>query len=400
MASPDGAIAVRAARLPAAERRAQLALAAAARFHQLGYHRVSLADVAAEVGVTGPAVYRHFRNKQALLAEAIATGLDAVDEALVRTTDGSLDDLISALADIGIDRPDLWILLQRESRFLDPDSGAKVWEQWGRITDEVAERLRRERPGLTPGTDRLLVAAAAAALSSPSISKTTLPRMVYERELARAALAVLRLRLEDLPARDAPVGQPKDEAVEPVEPVDSRRTEVVDKAIDLFFHRGYNAVPLDDIGAAIGMTGPSLYYYFPTKADILVAAFERATTRLAADRKRRAVSGASPSLAELISSYTAFCLQNYALVGIYVCESVNLPPAARQQTTAVLREGVREWVVALQELDGRLYDAVAKVRVNAALSAVHELVRVEDIHARPRLAQEIDAIAHAILVHA
>lgn len=56
MAPPDGVTAVRAPRLPAAERRAQLALAAAVRFHQLGYHHVSLADIAEEVGVTGPTV--------------------------------------------------------------------------------------------------------------------------------------------------------------------------------------------------------------------------------------------------------------------------------------------------------------------------------------------------------
>ncbi|MEV4383099.1 TetR/AcrR family transcriptional regulator [Streptosporangium sp. NPDC049644] len=395
MASPDRATAVRAPRLPAAERRAQLALAAAVRFHQLGYHHVSLADIAEEVGVTGPAVYRHFRNKKALLAGAISNGLDLVEDALSRSDGESLAELVSSIADIGIDRPDLWILLQREFRFLDLESGAKVRKQFSRVVKGLTERLRRERPALSPEAARLLMAAATAVLSSPSVSRTTLPRAVYKRELTRAALAVLRLRVEEVPAGGAPAARSRSKSFESL---DSRRTKVVDKAIDLFFHQGYSAVTLDDIGAEVGMTGPSLYYYFPTKADILIAAFERATTRLAADQERRAKSETDSSLDELISSYTAFCLQNHALAGIYVFEFINLPFSARQQTTTVLREGVQEWTTALQKLDGRLYEAVAKVRVNAALAAAHELVRHEELHARPRLAQEIDTIAHAILL--
>jgi AcrR family transcriptional regulator len=65
-------------------RRAQLAEAAAQQFYRLGFYRVSMADVAAAVGVTAPAIYRYFGSKQELLAAAIGSGLDAVAEALDR----------------------------------------------------------------------------------------------------------------------------------------------------------------------------------------------------------------------------------------------------------------------------------------------------------------------------
>ncbi|MFC8662193.1 TetR/AcrR family transcriptional regulator [Streptomyces sp. NPDC057199] len=393
MASPDNTTAGPAPRLPAAQRREQLALAAAARFHQLGYHRVSLADVAREVGVTGPAVYRHFRSKQALLAEAISLGLDQVEDALARTADGSLDDMVASVADIGLDRPDLWVLVQRESKFLDLESGAKVQRQFSRVADGFVDRLLRDRPTLTRGTARLLVAAATAALSSPSVSRTTLPRTVYRRELTEAALAALRVDLDNAPAHHPPAPT---ESKRP-EPVDSRREEVVDKAIDLFFRLGYAAVTLDDIGAAVGMAGPSLYHHFPTKADILVAALDRATAQLAAAQRRRAEQEREPGLDELITSYTDFCLRNRALVGIYVSESGNLPPSVRNQTIAVLREGMRQWTTAARTQDSRLYEAVARVRVHAALAAVHDVVRLGQLYTRPRIAEEIDAILYAIL---
>lgn len=394
MASPEGATAMRPPRLPAAERRTQLASVAAARFHRLGYHRVALADVAQDAGVTAPAVYRHFRNKQALLAAAISSGLDLVEDVLTRTSGGSLDELIAATADIGLDRPDLWILLQSQARFLDPESAAKVHEQFGRVIEGFVRRLQRERPALAPETARLLVTAATAVLSSPSMSRTSLPRETYQRVLARAALAALRI---DLAAATAGA-----DAAGPAsilnDPADSRRDEVVNSAIDLFFRRGYSAVTLDDIGASVGIAGPSLYHHFATKAEILVTAFDRATSRLAAGLQRRADAAVRPALGELVSSYTEFCLENRALVGVYVSEAINLPPAAWERTSAVIHQGVREWTAALLEADRRVNEPEARVRVHAALAAIHDLVRLGQLYRRPRIAAEIAAVARAVLL--
>ena len=56
---------------PGPQRRAQLATAAAGQFHRLGFHQVSTADVAAAVGLTAPAIYRHYKSKEDLLVAAI-----------------------------------------------------------------------------------------------------------------------------------------------------------------------------------------------------------------------------------------------------------------------------------------------------------------------------------------
>lgn len=39
---------------------------------------MSVADVAAEVGITAPALYRHFRNKPDLLHNAVQAGIDSL----------------------------------------------------------------------------------------------------------------------------------------------------------------------------------------------------------------------------------------------------------------------------------------------------------------------------------
>jgi AcrR family transcriptional regulator len=54
-----------------AERRRQLVRAASRLFAERGFRAVSMEDLAAEAGVSGPAVYRHFASKEALLADLL-----------------------------------------------------------------------------------------------------------------------------------------------------------------------------------------------------------------------------------------------------------------------------------------------------------------------------------------
>src|ERR1700755_1968491 len=55
----------------APSRREQILQVAARLFARHGFHGVSIADLGAAVGVSGPALYRHFPGKEALLAEML-----------------------------------------------------------------------------------------------------------------------------------------------------------------------------------------------------------------------------------------------------------------------------------------------------------------------------------------
>ncbi len=54
-----------------ATRRLQLLKAASRLFAERGFRSVSIEDLAAEAGVSGPAVYRHFESKESLLADLL-----------------------------------------------------------------------------------------------------------------------------------------------------------------------------------------------------------------------------------------------------------------------------------------------------------------------------------------
>jgi AcrR family transcriptional regulator len=72
--------------------------------------------------------------------------------------------------------------------------------------------------------------------------------------------------------------------------VDSRRELVLTTAAALFRRRGFNGAGIDDIGAAVGLSGPSVFHYFPSKqailteiADTFLTALEDAATNTSKD---------------------------------------------------------------------------------------------------------------------
>ena len=61
------------ANLDAVTRRQQILDIAAELFAQKGFHGVSIAELGAACGFSGPALYRHFRSKDAVLAEMLVS---------------------------------------------------------------------------------------------------------------------------------------------------------------------------------------------------------------------------------------------------------------------------------------------------------------------------------------
>src|ERR1700730_11244302 len=93
------------------DRRLQLLSAAERLFAERGFLAVRLEDIGAAAGVSGPAIYRHFPNKESLLVEllvGISTRLLAgAREASARSADAAavLDDLIDFHLDFALGEP-------------------------------------------------------------------------------------------------------------------------------------------------------------------------------------------------------------------------------------------------------------------------------------------------------
>jgi AcrR family transcriptional regulator len=350
---------------------------------------VALTDVAAEVGVTAPAVYRHFRNKNALLAGAIDSGLDVADAAFAAAGEASLDDLLSRLAGAALDRRDLWVLLQREMRHLGGEERARIRARFDGFVARFTDRLEQARPDVDPDGLRLLVTAVLATLASPSVSRVRMPRAEYQPVFAAAAAAAARA---ELPAPATGTGEPaaSDRGGVPL----PRSEELLETAIALFHERGYAAVSLDDIGAAVGLAGPSIYHHFATKSELLVTAFTRAAHRLAI---RQDGGGGPAALDDLVRGYIRVGVEQRQLFGVYMTETINLPPEARRRIGAELAANVEEWSAALRLRRPELSAAESLALVYAARGIVNDVVRVGHLHTRPQVAAELEVLLNAVL---
>ncbi|GAA1000011.1 TetR/AcrR family transcriptional regulator [Acrocarpospora macrocephala] len=386
---------VRRTRLSTEERRRQLAESAARHFHRLGFHKVSMAEVATSVGLTAPAIYRHYRSKQELLAAAIGSALDVVDAASADAGSAPLHELLTPLAAVAVKRRDLWALLQRELRHLDPAQRAPIEERFSAFVDRFSTAVRRLRPDVDMVDVRLLVTAAFAVLASPSSYGLKLPADEQQRLLATAAEAVCRVSLPSPVANSHAQGNAVSEQAIPVgSSAPSRSEELLRTSVRLFHERGYAAVSLDDIGAEVGITGPSIYYHFATKADLLVAAVTRATEWLASHRG----SGVEPpSLDDLIRVYVDLGVRERLLLGVYVLDAVDLPAEAGRRIRAGLQADVQAWCQALGRERPELTEAEQLVLVQAGRSIVHDVVRIGRLHARPGLPEELRVLVHAAL---
>jgi AcrR family transcriptional regulator len=378
-------------------RKEQLAEAAAELFSRRGYHAVSVQDIAGAAGVTGPAVYRHFGSKQDVLAHVLLTGLEvfgqASADALAATDDPdkALAHLSAAVATLAVERREVTALWRWQGAHLGKTEQATIRRAGARIMDRWSAALRAARPELEPADVDLLCWAALSVFGSISVHHLSLPRRRFEDLLATLADAVFGYRGLPLPT-PAPNGHT---LAWPV----SRREELLTAAIRLFREHGYHAVSMEDIGAAAGIAGPSIYRHFAGKADILAAAGYRMADRLriGAERALGEATGPDDAMARLVRSYVDIVLRSDNLMAVFVSESVSMAERDAKELVRVQRDYVAQWVRLLVQSAPGLTEREARITVHAALTIVNDLTRTPRVAARPAVAAELAALAGTVL---
>ncbi|MFC4004134.1 TetR/AcrR family transcriptional regulator [Prauserella oleivorans] len=385
------------------DRKSQLAAVAAELFRAGGYHGVGINDIAAAAGITGPALYRHFKDKQAVLAHVLLSGLEEIEaatDAAVRAsehpTPEQIRTLLTRLAAKSVERREVAALWRWEGRHLDPDSQRAIRERSTAMLATWAKVLMRVRPDLPPDDAELLCWAGLSVFGSVSVHRTSVAKRRFEQLLVDIALRVLHA---DLPEHDPTPG----DTGEPELPLGtpSRREQILTAATDLFRRHGFTAVSMDDIGRAAGIAGPSVYRHFPSKASLLGAIGRRAGDRLALAAEHALRSGASPDAREalhrLAESYVATLTGPPELLVSFSVDRVHIDERDRAELLRIQRDYVARWVQLLEaarpELDGR----EAKITVHAALTVANDLTRTRRVNRRPNLAAELVALLGAVL---
>ncbi|WP_242902233.1 SACE_7040 family transcriptional regulator [Actinomadura terrae] len=162
-------------------RRAEILAAAAELFARRGYHGASIGDLGRAVGLTGPALYRHFSGKEAVLAEMLldiserllAEGLR---RAAIADPGRALDSLLRWHIAFALDNPALITVHERELDNVPEPERHRVRRLQRAYVEEWVAVLRRLRPGLPDDSTRAAVHACFGLLNSTPRSATGLDR--------------------------------------------------------------------------------------------------------------------------------------------------------------------------------------------------------------------------------
>ncbi|OJZ73574.1 TetR family transcriptional regulator [Mycobacterium paraffinicum] len=181
------------------DRRLQLLSAAERLFAERGFLAVRLEDIGAAAGVSGPAIYRHFPNKESLLVELLvgisARLLAGARDVRTRSPDAAtaLDGLIDFHLDFAFGEPDLIRIQDRDLAHL-PEAAEKQVRKAQRQYVEVWVGVLRELdPDLAEADARLaahavfgLLNSTPHSMKSPDTSRSKSARTARSRAVMRA----------------------------------------------------------------------------------------------------------------------------------------------------------------------------------------------------------------------
>ncbi len=153
----------------------------------------------------------------------------------------------------------------------------------------------------------------------------------------------------------------------------TRREQILAAAAELFARHGFHGVGIDDIGSAVGISGPALYRHFRSKdamlGEMLTSISE---VLLAGGQARVAHPGAADAiLAELVSFQVDFALDNPALITVQERNLGNLTDPDRRRVRALQRRYVEIWVDAIRAAVVTMDEPTARAAAHAVFGLIN-----------------------------
>ncbi|MDN5744020.1 MAG: TetR/AcrR family transcriptional regulator [Nocardioidaceae bacterium] len=179
-------------------RRDQILSTAAELFAARGFHGTSVADLGAACGISGPALYKHFPSKQAMLAEMLvdisqrllSVGRERVAAAKTDPA-AALRGLVDWHVEFATSHRPLIVVQDRDWESLPPDARTQVRRLQRSYIDLWAEQLRALRPDLDRGRAHAVAQATFGLLNSTPRAGHAVPDDDLRTVLASMALAAL-----------------------------------------------------------------------------------------------------------------------------------------------------------------------------------------------------------------
>ncbi|MBH5335007.1 TetR/AcrR family transcriptional regulator [Streptomyces pactum] len=160
-------------------------------------------------------------------------------------------------------------------------------------------------------------------------------------------------------------------------PAPTRREQILREAARLFAERGFHGVGVDEIGAAVGISGPGLYRHFAGKEAMLAELLVGISGRLLTGGKRRvaeaAAAGLPPAavLDSLVEGHIDFALDDRPLITLHDRELDRLRESDRKLVRQLQRQYVELWVDVVRQVYPDLAERPARAAVHAVFGLLN-----------------------------
>ncbi|MBO9625831.1 MAG: TetR/AcrR family transcriptional regulator [Microbacterium sp.] len=151
-----------------------------------------------------------------------------------------------------------------------------------------------------------------------------------------------------------------------------RSDAILREAAHLFSERGYNGVSLEDIGAAVGVSGPAVYRHFAGKQALLGAVLVKVSDDLVTGGTAVATAADSPDerMQALICFHVEFALGNADVIRVQDRDVAHLSDADRDEVRRLQRTYIELWIDALAPLVDASADEL-RLRVQACFGLIN-----------------------------
>jgi len=166
-----------------------------------------------------------------------------------------------------------------------------------------------------------------------------------------------------------------------------RQAALLREAARLFAEHGFNGVSLEDLGAAVGVSGPAIYRHFANKQAVLGALLTGVSKRLL--EGGRAVvdenGSAEHALARLVAFQVDFALGGADVIRVQDRDLQSLSDDDRHAVRRMQREYVEVWVGVLGRIHPDSPEDALRIRAHAAFGLVNSTSHsVRGLHPAPR----------------
>jgi AcrR family transcriptional regulator len=153
----------------------------------------------------------------------------------------------------------------------------------------------------------------------------------------------------------------------------SRREQILAAAAELFARHGFHGVGIDEIGAAVGVSGPALYRHFRSKDAMLGEMLTSISEVLLAGGLERRERTEEPAklLGELVAFQVDFALDNPSLITVQERNLGNLTDPDRRRVRALQRRYVEVWVQAIRDTTPDLGEPSARAAAHAVFGLIN-----------------------------